>query len=122
MHDGRDGSLTLVRDRVGVKPLYFSLLPGAACFASEIKALLACPDVPRRADPAAFRHALTFMTTPAPLTMFHGVFKLPPGSALRIGHDGSLTWTAWWQPLPGQGPAPAPRPDRARGLPDPRDT
>jgi len=100
VHDAHDGSLTLVRDRVGIKPLYFSLLPGAVAFASEIKGLLCFPGVPREMSFQAAYHYLTFMTPPAPLTMFQGIYKLPAGTRLRITRDSNLDFARWWDALP----------------------
>src|SRR6266436_5484410 len=62
------GKLHLLRDRIGVKPVYFSLQrPGRVVFASEIKAIIADPAAQADIDPVAMYHYLTFLTTPAPL-------------------------------------------------------
>lgn len=105
--DARQEKLFLVRDRIGVKPLYFSLVDGAILFGSEIKAILAHPSVSRDVDPIAMYHYLSFLTTPAPLTMFKGIFKLPAGHVLEIGRDGSFKATRYWDALPGKGIPPA---------------
>ena len=97
--------LWLVRDRIGVKPLYFSLLGDSLLFASEIKALLEHPGVGREVDPAAMYHYLTFLTTPAPLTMFRGIYKLPAGFYLGVSRGGKLTAKRYWDAVPGQSPA-----------------
>ena len=77
----------LIRDRVGIKPMYFTRTSsGEWLFASEIRALLAHPDVTAEMDRTAFWHYLTFIVTPAPLTMFRGIFKLPAG---HIAHHRS---------------------------------
>jgi len=79
----------LIRDRVGIKPLYFTKTRGGEClFASEIRALTAHPHVATEMDPTAFWHYLTFIITPAPLTLFKGIFKLPAGHILTIDHHG----------------------------------
>jgi len=71
-------ALHLIRDRVGVKPMYFSRTHrGDWLFASEIRALTAHPDVSVQMDRTAFWHYLTFIVTPAPMTLFRGIFKLP---------------------------------------------
>src|SRR5438552_6975525 len=57
--DARQGELLLVRDRIGVKPLYYAVLPGTILFGSEIKAILEHPQMTRRIDLAAFYHYLT---------------------------------------------------------------
>lgn len=99
--DTRQRSLYVLRDRIGVKPLYFALPDGQLLFASEIKALLEHPAIGRDVDPIAMYHYLSFLTTPAPLTMFRGVFKLPAGHYLRIGEDGVLHAKRYWDALPG---------------------
>jgi asparagine synthase (glutamine-hydrolysing) len=79
----------LIRDRVGVKPMYVTrTAAGTWLFASEIRALLAHPDVSPEMDRTAFWHYLTFIVTPAPLTMFRGIFKLPAGQRITIDHRG----------------------------------
>lgn len=82
--------LYLVRDRAGVKPVYFTRTAGGEwVFASEIRSLLAHPAVTAEMEPAAFWHYLTFIVAPAPLTMFKGVFKLPAGYMMTVGPDGT---------------------------------
>src|SRR5207247_1745664 len=82
--DGREGGLLLVRDRIGIKPLYYAVLPGTILFGSEIKAILAHPRVSRRIDLAAFYHYLTFIAAPAPRTLFQGIHKIPPATRVTI--------------------------------------
>ena len=101
--DCRKESLYLVRDRIGVKPLYFSLQDGMLLFASEIKAIVAHPAVERDVDPMAMYHYLSFLTTPAPLTMFKGVFKLPAGHYLEISKTGEFRAIRYWDAVPGRG-------------------
>jgi asparagine synthase (glutamine-hydrolysing) len=88
--------LWLVRDRIGVKPLYYSVHHGRIVFASEIKALLEDPDQERRIDEEAFYHYLSFLTTPAPQTLFEGIRKLEPASWLRVGSDGTIRSARYW--------------------------
>ncbi len=88
--------LFLVRDRIGVKPLYFSLQNGVFLFASEIKAIVAHPKVSRDVDPVAMYHYLSFLTTPAPFTMFKGIFKLPAGHYLEIDPEGNFKTHQYW--------------------------
>jgi asparagine synthase (glutamine-hydrolysing) len=66
--------LVLARDRIGIKPLYFTKTNGRFVFASEIKAILTDSTIPRDVDPQAINHFLSFMITPAPLTMFKNIF------------------------------------------------
>ena len=95
--------LTLVRDRVGIKPVYFSLQDGTFRFASEIKAILADSEVERDIDPMAMYHYLSFLTTPAPMTMFKGIFKLPAGYYMEVKNTGELNAHCYWDALPGKG-------------------
>src|SRR4051794_26794147 len=69
--------LWLVRDRVGIKPLFWSQRRDRVLFGSEIKAILADPDHPRAVDAEAAYHYLSFLTAPAPRTMFAGIRKVP---------------------------------------------
>lgn len=94
--DGRTRELWLVRDRVGVKPLYYSMHHGRLTFASEIKALLQDPDQPREVHSEALYHYLSFLATPAPQTLFDGIKKLPGGTWLRVTEDGQLTEHRYW--------------------------
>jgi asparagine synthase (glutamine-hydrolysing) len=93
--------LSLARDRIGVKPLYFSPRRGHFLFGSEIKAILEHPSVTRELDPSAMYHYLSFMTTPAPLTMFKGIYKLPAGFRLQVQADGALDARRYWDAVPG---------------------
>jgi len=101
--DQAAGRLTLARDRVGVKPLYFTTAAGAFRFASEIKAILTDPAVPRAVEPMAVNHYLSFMVAPAPLTMFKNIFKLPAAHLLEIEADGRMTARRYWDATPGAG-------------------
>jgi asparagine synthase (glutamine-hydrolysing) len=104
IHDARDPAgpvVHLIRDRVGIKPLYLSKTThGEWVFASEIRALLAHPRVSAEMDPTAFWHYLTFIVTPAPLTLFRGIFKLPAGHAVTIDHTGAARARQWWNCRP----------------------
>jgi asparagine synthase (glutamine-hydrolysing) len=100
--DARRRKLHLLRDRVGVKPVYFSLQrSGRVAFASEIKALIADPLAHAEVDPLAMYHYLTFLTTPAPLTMFEGIYKIPAGFYLTFGEGGLEQARRYWDALPG---------------------
>ena len=94
--DARARQLWLVRDRIGIKPLYYSIHHGRITFASEIKALLQDSDQPRSVHEEAFFHYLSFLTTPAPQTLFDGIRKLPGGTWLRIKDDGTITEHRYW--------------------------
>jgi asparagine synthase (glutamine-hydrolysing) len=95
--------LYIARDRVGVKPLYFTDQQGIFIFASEIKAILKHPIIQRDIDPIAMYHYLSFLTTPSPLTMFKGINKLPAGYYLQINDNGEYTAKKYWEAVPGKG-------------------
>ena len=101
--DETNKRLFIVRDRIGIKPVYFTRAGGYFRFASEIKAILADPDVPRAVEPAALNHYLSFMVAPAPLTMFKDIFKLPAGHVLEIDPSGRLSARRYWDAVPGKG-------------------
>jgi asparagine synthase (glutamine-hydrolysing) len=98
--DAEREQLVLARDRLGVKPLYFYHQDGRFIFASEIKAILQHPAVTPEIDEASLYHYLTFLTTPAPRTMFSRIQKLPAGHMLVIKRDGSVSLTQYWDALP----------------------
>ncbi len=97
--DEKERRLTLARDRVGIKPLYYTQTEGKAgksfIFASEIKAILATGMVDREIDSESLNQYLTFLWTPDPHTLFRGIQKLPPGHLLRF-QDGEITVREWW--------------------------
>jgi asparagine synthase (glutamine-hydrolysing) len=97
--DARSNELWLVRDRIGIKPLYWTRHNDRLLFASEIKALLADPSVPRAINEDGLFHYLSFLTTPAPDTLFAGIHKLPGGTWLRISSDGTVTEKRYWDAL-----------------------
>lgn len=88
-------ALTLVRDRMGIKPIYWARLAGDIVFGSEIKSLLEVPEVDERVDDEALDAYLTLRYVPAPLTLFRGVKKLPPASILRW-HRGLVSIRTYW--------------------------
>lgn len=92
--------LVLGRDRAGVKPLYFYQSDGRFIFASEIKAILQHPSVTPEVDEEALDHYLTFLTTPAPQTLFGGIKKIPAGHMLVVGRNGEVSMTQYWDALP----------------------
>ena len=94
--DAREERLWLVRDRIGIKPLYYTCQGGRFLFASEIKAILAFPGIPRAVHLPGLHHYLSFLTTPAPLTLFEGIHKLPAGHTLTVERDGSVRVEEWW--------------------------
>ncbi|HOY67031.1 MAG TPA: asparagine synthase (glutamine-hydrolyzing) [Candidatus Ozemobacteraceae bacterium] len=95
--DDRKRELWLIRDRIGIKPLYYSFHHGRLTFGSEIKALLADPEQPRAVDEEALYHYLSFLTTPAPMTLFAGIRKLPGGCLMRVRPDGTHEEHRWYE-------------------------
>src|SRR2546421_2418811 len=98
--DAERERLVLARDRAGVKPLYYYHHSGRFMFASEIKALLQHPAVTAQVNEEALYHYLTFVTTPAPQTLFQGVHKIPAGHMLMIDRAGDFRLTQYWDALP----------------------
>ena len=93
--DKRSRSLFLARDRVGIKPLYYSLSANSISFASEIKALLADPALSAELDPQVLDRFLTFYYVPGEDTLFRNIKKLPPGSTVTIRH-GNFSLRQYW--------------------------
>lgn len=93
--DRRRERLLLARDRAGIKPLHYTEAGGALAFASEVKALLACPWVPRRLDPEALSQYLTYEHVPVPRTIFQDIKKLPPGYLLSYDRNGAFLRPYW---------------------------
>ena len=96
--------LVLARDRAGVKPLYFHQQNGRFIFASEIKAILEHPAVTPEVSEEALYHYLTFVTTPAPQTLFRDVQKLPAGHMLVVNRSGTACIKQYWDALPPASP------------------
>jgi asparagine synthase (glutamine-hydrolysing) len=97
--DTRRRELFLARDRLGIKPLYWTAPPGGFVFGSEIKCLLEHPAVHADLDEEAFFHYLTFVSTPAPLTMFKGIHKLAPAERMIVDERGRMRSETYWHAL-----------------------
>ena len=93
--DARRGRLLLARDRLGIKPLYYTEANGRLVFGSEIKAILQHPDVSARLSLEALSHFLSLKYVPAPATMFDGIQALPPGHLLTCDEDGVRVEEYW---------------------------
>jgi asparagine synthase (glutamine-hydrolysing) len=93
--DTRERRLLLARDRVGIKPLYYRLLPDGIAFASELKALLVLDQPP--IDQSAVRDFLFHGYIPAPKTIYRGIAKLPAGHILTW-HEGRVHIESYWDP------------------------
>lgn len=95
LHDARDNSLLLARDRIGILPLYYYVDADFFAFASEIKALL--PAIPAvKVDTLSLDAYLERRAVPAPYTLFEGVRKLPPAHTLRVGERGIERERRYW--------------------------
>jgi len=88
--------LVLARDRLGIKPLYYYRLGSNLLFGSELKAVLAHPEVPRKLNLTGLGHYLSFNYVPCPHTLVEGVDKLPPGHWMEWV-DGRMNTGSFWQ-------------------------
>lgn len=93
--DARNDSLLLARDRVGIKPLYYHLGTQGVTFASEIKAILADPEVKAEVLPEMIDRFLTFYYMPGEETLFRKILKLAPGTYMVI-KNGKVQMTQYW--------------------------
>lgn len=94
------GTLTLARDRLGVKPLYLTRDAARLRFASSLPALLDGGGVDTALDPVALHHYLSFhAVVPAPRTILTGVTKLPPATVRTVRADGTATDHVYWRPV-----------------------
>ncbi|MBL0141868.1 MAG: asparagine synthase (glutamine-hydrolyzing) [Betaproteobacteria bacterium] len=114
--DANASVLHLARDRVGIKPVYVWQGGGRLVFASEIKAILRVPGVPREIDPHAMYHYLGGMAAPAPMTLFAGIQKLPPGTSVTIARDGKASVRRYWRMPEAAGPGAATPEEAAQGV------
>ena len=94
--DDRRKRLFLARDRLGIKPLYYGKFNGVFLFASEIKAILAHPIVSAEMNNEALLQYLSLRATPAPDTLFKGIYKLPPGYLLTCDVEGNISIESYW--------------------------
>ncbi|MCB1920247.1 MAG: N-acetylglutaminylglutamine amidotransferase [Candidatus Competibacteraceae bacterium] len=94
----REHTLFLARDRLGIKPLYYSRTAHAFRFASNSQALLAAPDADTAIDPVALHHQLTLHAViPAPRTILQGIRKLAPATTLTIDAQGREQHRVYWR-------------------------
>ena len=96
LRDFRDGKLHLIRDRLGVKPLYYYWKDSAFAFASELKALLAFPSFERELDSDALQQYFIFQYVPGPKSIFRNTWKLMPGQILSLSENGQLEKKTYW--------------------------
>ncbi|HEY4190496.1 MAG TPA: asparagine synthase (glutamine-hydrolyzing), partial [Candidatus Limnocylindrales bacterium] len=98
--DSRRQRLVLARDRLGKKPIYWTIRDGRLAWGSELKALLADPSQPRELDRVALARFLQYQYIPAPGTILHGVHKLEPASVLTW-EAGEIRIRRYWSPTYG---------------------
>jgi asparagine synthase (glutamine-hydrolysing) len=115
--DERRGRLVLARDRLGKKPLVWALSGGQFYFASELKAIAALAEVPRRVNPLALHFYLLFQYVPAPHSIYEGFGKVPPGCfvELQAGRPETPQPQAYWK-LPKPPPFAGTRQEARRQL------
>jgi asparagine synthase (glutamine-hydrolysing) len=93
--DANKRTLFLSRDRLGVRPIFYTSTPQSFVFGSEIKSLFTHPDVKREIDPQGLNDIFTFWSTLAPRTTFKNVLELPPGHSAWV-RDGKVTVSNYW--------------------------
>ncbi|MEM9028850.1 MAG: N-acetylglutaminylglutamine amidotransferase [Pseudomonadota bacterium] len=100
LHERDSGRTAFVRDRFGIKPLYFAELNGALRFASTVPALLASGDIDTDLDRVALHHYMTWhAVVPPPRTIYRGVRKLPPATIRIVERDGTVAEDrVYWSP------------------------
>jgi asparagine synthase (glutamine-hydrolysing) len=94
--DAQEQCLYLVRDRLGIKPLYWCWAGDTFIFGSEVKALERHPDFTASLDPKAIHAFLRHAYVPAPHSVYEGVFKLEPGCILRVPNSDSTEQSRYW--------------------------
>lgn len=99
LFDMQKNELYLIRDRIGVKPLYFSIQGGILSFASEIKTLWQLPWLTKKINKNSLYHYLTFLTTPAPSTLYEGIYKLPSSFYAKIDAHRTMSFHEWYTPI-----------------------
>ena len=105
--DHKQQSLFVSRDRMGIKPFYYSIDGGRFRFASNMQALLASGGIDTSINPVALHNIFSLhAVVPAPNTIINGVQKLEPGTSLTLSRDGQRTTHRYWQ-LNAQRPAEA---------------
>lgn len=96
-------TMLLARDRLGKKPVYYTISGGKLLSASEIKALLQYPGIARDVDVEALGHFLTFSNAPAPFTLFRNIRKLAAAHVMICDAAGNIKTERYWSPLDGSG-------------------
>jgi asparagine synthase (glutamine-hydrolysing) len=94
--DSNKKELVLFRDRIGIKPVYYININGRFIFASEIKSILQDTTIKREVNIEGLYNYLSFLTVPAPQTMFKNIYKLPAGCYLKISSYGRMEVKKYW--------------------------
>lgn len=97
--DKHKEELFLARDRVGIRPLFYTQTKSAFVFASEIKAFMEYPEVSLKFSNKALSEYVTFWTALSPNTVFENVFEVPPGTYMLVNHKGIKSNTYWELPI-----------------------
>jgi len=100
--DSNKKNIFSARDRLGVKPFYYRICDKYFIFASEIKAILAHPDIRKRLDVQALSDYLSFSVSPAPRTLFKDIFKLEAGHYLLVNNNGGIIKKQYWDAVPAK--------------------
>jgi len=94
--DQTQRTLILARDRMGVRPIYYTVKNGYLLFASEVKALFSHPDIEPELDPVSLAQIFTFWTTLSPRSCFRNIQSVPPGHYLTI-KNGDIRVNQYWR-------------------------
>lgn len=97
LFDLKTKTLSVARDRFGVKPFFFACSPEGFYFSSSARALLNWPSVKSELSAQGIWHYFTLMAFPAPFTAFENVFALPAGYCASINQDGKVTFKRWYK-------------------------
>lgn len=90
--------LTLARDRLGEKPLYFGKTDNAFLFASELKSIVAFPSFSKKVSRSSLKEYLKYNYIPAPASIYQGVYKLIPGTFAEISNNLNIKYKTYWSP------------------------
>ena len=97
--DSKRKIMYLVRDRLGIKPLYYSIMPNKINFASNIRALLEDPEQERKCDKKALYDFISLLAVPAPNTLFENIKKLSAGTYMEIRIEGTVKTKTYWDAI-----------------------
>lgn len=95
--DSSKKQLFLARDRIGKKPLFYTVQNNSVVFASELKAIKALPWIQCDFDPAVFSYVLSYDHVPWPMTMYSNIKKLPPATYLLFNEQGDVAPHYYWR-------------------------